>query len=106
MSGDIQRRILAVATVVSLVVAGAIWFWRPDMELELAFFSRTGGMLAAAWLAYEDVKRLPGWLLLSLPALLIVIVRWPRFLLLLIPAMVVAFILRRLLSPGSGAAGD
>ena len=51
-----------------------------------------GGVLLAAWLAYDDVQRLPNWLLLSLPVLLIVLVRWPRLLLLLIPALVVAFI--------------
>jgi hypothetical protein len=100
MSGDIQRRILAVAAVVSLVVAGVLWFWRPEMEMELAFFNRTGGMLLAAWLAYEDVQRLPGWLLLSLPVFLIVIVRWPRLLLLLIPAVLILAILRRRASPG------
>jgi hypothetical protein len=95
MKGDIKRRILAVAAVGSLVVAGAIWLWRPEMEVELAFFSRAGGMLLAAWLAYDDVQRLPGWLLLTLPVVLIVIVRWPRLLLLLIPAILVTAILRR-----------
>ena len=72
MSYGMRRRILAGAAVVSLVAAAAIWFWRPEWELELAFFSRTGGVLLAAWLAFDDVQRLPGWLLLLLPVLLIV----------------------------------
>ena len=70
------------------------------MAIELAFFSRMGALLLAAWLAYEDVQRLPGWLLVLLPVVLIVIVRWPRVLLLLIPALVVLAILRRVISAG------
>ena len=98
MSYVMRRRILAVAAVVSLLAAAAVWWWRPESELELAFFSRTGGVLLAAWLAFDDVQRLPGWLVLMLPVLLIVIVRWPRFLLLLIPAIIVGVLLRRVLS--------
>jgi len=72
------------------------------MEVELAFFSRMGAVLVAAWLAYHDVQRLPGWVLLLLPVVLIVVVRWPRLLLLLIPALVLWAILRRVLSRGQG----
>jgi hypothetical protein len=95
-----QRRILGIAAVVFLLAAGAIWFWRPEMSIELAFFSRMGALLLAAWLAFEDVQRLPGWLLVVLPVVLVVIVRWPRLLLLLIPALVVLAILRRVISAG------
>jgi hypothetical protein len=90
-----QRRILAIAAIVSLLSAAALWLWWPEKEIELAFFSRTGGVLVAAWLAYEDVQRVPSWLLLVLPVILIVLVRWPRLLLLLIPALIVLAILRR-----------
>jgi len=55
--------------------------------------------LAAAWLAFDDVQRLPTWILLTLPVLLIVLVRWPRLLLLLISAMVLLAILRQVLRP-------
>ena len=48
----------------SLLAAAVLWWWRPVMDVELAFFSRMGAVLAAAWLAYDDVQRLPGWLLL------------------------------------------
>ena len=95
-----QRRILGIAAVLFLLAAAAIWFWRPEMSIELAFFSRMGPLLLAAWLAYEDVQRLPGWLLVLLPAVLIVMVRWPRVLLLLIPALAVLAILRRVISAG------
>lgn len=91
-----QRRILAISAVVSLLIAAAIWLWWPDLRLELAFFTRTGGLLLAAWLAYKDVQRIPSWLLVGLPVALIVLARWPRLLLLLIPVLAVLMILRRL----------
>ena len=97
-----QRRILGIAAVVFLLVAGAIWCWRPETEIDLgllSFFSRMGAILLAAWLAYEDVQRLPGWILVTLPVVLIVLVRWPRLLILLIPALAVWVILERILSP-------
>jgi hypothetical protein len=97
-----QRRILGISAIVFLLAAGAIWLWwpGPGMEVELAFFSRMGAVLVAAWLAYEDVQRLPGWILLTLPVVLVVLARWPRLLLLLIPALVVWVILQRVLSSG------
>ena len=61
----------------------------------LAFCSRGGALLAAAWLAYDDVQRLPGWLLFALPVLLIVLVRWPKLLLLLIPLLILCAVVRR-----------
>ena len=98
--GTCNAEILGVAAVAFLLAAGALWFWRPESEAEPGFFSRMGAVLAAAWLACEDIQRLPGWLVLLLPAVLIVIVRCPRLLLLLIPALVVWVILRRVLSSG------
>jgi hypothetical protein len=94
-----QRRILGIAAVVFLLLGGAIWLCRPEWDVELAFFIRMGAILVAAWLAYEDVQRLPGWILVTLPVVLIVLVRWPRLLLLLIPALAVWMILQRVLTP-------
>jgi hypothetical protein len=96
-----QRRILGIAAVVFLMAAGALWYsGRPGMEVELAFFSRMGAVLLAARLAYEDVQKLPGWLLVLLPVILVVLVRWPRLLWLLLPVLAAWAILRRVLSPG------
>jgi hypothetical protein len=95
----VQRRILAIAALVSLLSAAAIWLWWSQWEVELAFFVRMGGVLLAAWLAYDDVQRLPNWLLITLPVAVIVLVRWPRLLLLLIPALLVAAVLRRFVPP-------
>jgi len=94
-----QQRIIALLTVVFLIGAAAVWFWRPEERALLAFFGRGGAILAAAWLAYDNLQRLPGWILIVLPVVLVVLVRWPRLLLALIPALMIWGIVQRILRP-------
>ena len=94
-----QRRIIAVVTVCSLAGAAALWLWSPNSEGMLSFCWRLGAVMAACWLAYDDVQRLPGWLLALLPVLVIVLVRWPKWLLMAIPLLIAWAALRRLLWP-------
>jgi hypothetical protein len=100
---SMHRHILAASTIVLLLGAIVVGWWDPDMENVLAFCWRAGAIMGAAWLAYDDVQRLPNWLLLMLPVLLIVLVRWSKLLLLLLPALVLFAILRRLLWPAEGS---
>jgi hypothetical protein len=97
-----QRRILGTAAVLFLLCAATLWWWWPQMEIETAFFVRMGVVLFAAWLAYDDVQRIPGWLLPVMPVVLVLIVRWPRLLLLLMPVLLGWALLRRIL-PGRQA---
>jgi hypothetical protein len=97
-----QRRILAALAISSLVSAVVLQFWWPGAEVTLACCWRGGAILAAAWLAYDDVQRLPNWLVVMLPVLLIVVVRWPRLLLLMVPFLVIWVVIQRLLYPGPG----
>jgi hypothetical protein len=90
-----QRRILGISAIVLFLCAVAIWLWRPD-EAAMAFCWRGGALLAAAWLAYEDVQRLPNWLLVTVPIVLIAIARWPRLFWLVIPLLILAAVLRGL----------
>jgi hypothetical protein len=85
-----QRKILGVMAVALLISAAVLWFIWPDAKdtATLAFCWRMGAVVAAAWLAYDDIQRLPGWILAVLPVLAIVLVRWPRFGLLAIPIVV------------------
>jgi hypothetical protein len=106
----VQRRILGITAIVMLFGAVVTWLWQPEAEGLLAFYWqnaqafcwRMGAVLAAAWLAFEDVQRIPGWLLLISPVLLIVLVRAPRFFLLLLPVLVLCAFLRRFLMPPAG----
>ena len=94
-----QRRILAISAVVLLLSAAAIWLWWPGPESKgaLAFCWRAGALMAAAWLAFDDVQRLPGWILLTGPVVLIVAARWPRLVITLIPLLILWAILRKVL---------
>ncbi|MBN1393621.1 MAG: hypothetical protein JW959_01130 [Pirellulales bacterium] len=92
-----QRHILGTTAIVLLAGAAAIRLWRPDAAGALAFCWRGGALAAAAWLAFDDVQRLPGWLLLAVPVVLIVAARWPRLLLIILPLLVLWSILRPLL---------
>ncbi|MCE5267817.1 MAG: hypothetical protein LLG00_08015 [Planctomycetaceae bacterium] len=94
-----QKKTLGIAAVAMLVSAVAIWLWGPatDSDAVLAFCWRAGALSAVAWLAYDDVQRLPNWLLLGLPVLLIVLARWPKMLVPLIPLLVLCEVVRRVL---------
>jgi hypothetical protein len=90
-----QRTILGVMAILFLLAAAILWFVYPNAEnsIVLAFCWRMGAMVGAAWLAFDDVQRLPGWLLITLPVLAIVLVRWPRYMLIVLPVVVgLAFI--------------
>jgi hypothetical protein len=92
----VRRNILGISAAALLLAAGAVWLWMPQAELTLAFCWRGGALLAVAWLAYEDVQRLPGWLLLAVPAVLIVVARWPRLIVAIVPLLLVLALLRRM----------
>jgi hypothetical protein len=97
-----HRRILAALAISLLAGAIVLQFWWPGAEVALSCCWRGGAILAAAWLAYDDVQRLPNWLIVMLPVLLIVIVRWPKLLLLVVPFLAVWAVIQRLLYAGSG----
>jgi hypothetical protein len=96
LKGDMQRRILGISAIVLLLGAAATWLWFPGAEIVLSGCWRGGAVFAAAWLAYPDVQRLPNWLLLTFPVLLIVMLRWPWLLMLAILLLVVVAVLRNL----------
>jgi hypothetical protein len=98
-----QRRILGISAVVLLSGALATWLWFPDASIILAGCGRGGALFAAAWLAYPDVQRLPNWLLLTLPVVLIVLLRWPWLWMLAILLLIVVAVLRNV-RPGTPTA--
>jgi hypothetical protein len=96
LKGPMQRHILGISAVVLLLGAVVTWLWLPDAKIILSGCWRGGALFAAAWLAYPDVQRLPNWLLLTVPVLLIVLLRWPWLLMLAIPLLIVVAVLRNL----------
>jgi hypothetical protein len=68
------------------------------MQLEAACW-RTGGCLAVLWLAYPDLRKVPGYVWITLPILILVLAKWPRLFLLVIPLLLLYALIRP--RPGS-----
>jgi len=92
-----RRHATGVIAVVLLLLAA--WFLvRPPtgpvgQELQAAF-GRIGVVMAVIWLAYDQLKRMPGWLLWTMPLFVITLAFRPRYLLILVPLVIVLAILR------------
>ena len=55
------------------------------------------------WLAYGDIRRMPGWFWISVTVLVIVLARWPKSAVYAIPIILALAILRpRAKPPGAG----
>jgi hypothetical protein len=92
-----RRHAIGIIALV-LVLIGVVLRCTPakpvgTVELE-ATCLRIGPLLAAVWLAYDQLKRVPLWAWIASPVLLIVVARWPRALWVLIPALVAVAILK------------
>jgi len=91
-----RRNIIGILALLLLVGGVLFWIWPPAtgyQQFEAACW-RIGAILAVVWLAYDDVLRLPGWILAFLPVLIIILAKWPRWIVVAIPVLVVLAILR------------
>ncbi len=91
-----RRHILGILAMGCFLGAAALWRWSPGDHYALleGMAWRVGALLTAWWLAYPDLDRLPGWLLVVLPAAVLLVFYRPKFLLLLIPALIVLALIR------------
>jgi len=101
-----RRHLIGIIAFVLLLLAVACWIWswgRDWPQLEAAFW-RVGAMLAVVWLAYDELKRLPAWLLGAVPVLLVILALKPRWFLFFLPLLLLlAFVWPRAKnSPGAG----
>ena len=85
-----RRHLVGILAILFLLGGVAFLIWPPSAQYDQlsSICWHVGPILAALWLAYPDLCRLPGWVLLALPVLAIVLVRWPKFLLMLIPLLI------------------
>jgi hypothetical protein len=92
-----RRHAVGLIAIVLLSLAVYFWIWPPTgpvgQELQAAF-GRIGVVMVVVWLAYDQLKRVPGWLLWTLPVMLVALAWRPKWLLVLIPALIVLAILR------------
>ncbi len=96
-TGDPRRAILGILAVFFMLGALGTWFWPPTQGAGLEWQAacwRFAPILAVLWIAYYDLKRIPWWLWLTLPFILIIIVKWPRYLLFSIPFLILFILLK------------
>ena len=94
---DPRRTILGILAILFMLGALGCWIWPPTQGVGLEWESacwRIGPILAVLWLAYNDLKRIPWWLWLMLPVILIIIVKWPKMILLGIPFLILMVLLK------------
>ena len=92
-----RRHLIGIIALLLLVGGVVFWIWPPrgswQGQLEAACW-RVGALAAVIWLAYEQVQRMPAWFWVSLPALVVVLAKWPRWFLLAVPIVLALAILK------------
>lgn len=93
----IRHHLIGVIALVLLATGVAVWWhplpWPWYESLKAACF-RLGPFLAVLWLAYPQVKKLPPWLVWTVPLLVALLVLRPRWFLLALPVVVLLAILQ------------
>jgi hypothetical protein len=93
-----------IAILASLCFLGAaafaIWPPGPGYEQLDSFLWRLGALTAVLWLAYPDLMRIPRWLALAVPVLVLVLVKWPKLIFVIVPALIVLVVLQRTMRRG------
>ena len=92
-----RRHAIAVIALVLLLAAGILWIrplgyhWYEPLK---SACSRLGPFMAVLWLAYPEVKRLPPWLLGTIPVLVVILAVRPKWLLIAVPIIIALAILK------------
>lgn len=84
----------------AVLVAGAVYFslWPPEREglrtWVLPACVRMGALTVALWMAWNDLQRLPSWVLGTTLAALALVAFRPRLFLFLVPLIIVLAVIR------------
>ena len=91
-----RRHGFGIAAILFLIV-GCLYWWRTPIGVETwvqGATVRIGLVLAAIWLAYPELKKIPGWLCAVLLVALAVVAIRPRLIVVVVPAVIAIWILR------------
>jgi hypothetical protein len=97
-----RRKAIGAIAIVLLMGGVVLWIWPPSeqglmIQLEAACW-RIGGCMAVLWLAYPDLRNIPGRFWMAAPVLILVLAKWPRLFLLAIPFLILYALIRPRLS--------
>jgi hypothetical protein len=93
----VRRHAIGIIAIVLLLGAVALWIWplENDWYVPLkAACSRLGPCMAVLWIAYPEVKRLPAWLLPTIPLLIVILAVKPKLFLIALPIVILMLIIR------------
>jgi len=99
----VRRHAIGIIALILLLAAAALWIWPVEADWHeplKAACSRLGPCMAVLWIAYPDVKRLPVWLVPTIPLLLAILAWKPRLLLVALPIVIALAVLRPKASSG------
>lgn len=90
-----QRAALGLTALALLAGAGVLAWWDSDRQALTGALVRAGTVLAAIWLAYDALRRIPWISLIGLPVLILLLLfsRTAKWLLLLVPIVIVLALL-------------
>jgi hypothetical protein len=92
-----RKTIIGLLAITFLLGGVGCFFWPPSSGFGLEWKAacwRFAPIMAILWLAYDDLKRVPRWLLVVLPIAVIVLVRWPKLALLCLPLLAIFAMLK------------
>ena len=92
-----RRHGIGIIALVLLLAAALLWIWPLPWhwyEPLKSACSRLGPFMAVLWLAYPEVKRLPPWLLGTIPVLVVVLAVKPKWFLIAVPIIIALAILK------------
>ena len=97
-----RHHAIGIIALVLLLGAAAIWIWPLEWSMQDALLGalvRVGAVMGALWLAYDDVKRLPPWIVAVVPLLLLTLAVKPKWFLIALPIVIALAILRPRIAP-------
>jgi hypothetical protein len=100
-----RRPAIGIIAIVLLASSAALLIWRhvqPAEDWRYALMGatvRVGVIMGVVWLAYDELKRLPGWIWGTFPVLLVILAVRPRYLLIAVPIVIALAILKPRLGP-------
>ncbi len=92
-----RRTAVGLIALGLLSVAGAMWLWPAiGSAAVMAACLKVGALMVVLWLAYDELSRLPAWILAGVPVLLLLMLftRSAKWLLFLVPILIVMAILK------------
>ena len=90
-----RRHVLGLLAMVFLFLAGALLLWGGEQTAGYEGMAwRVGTLMAVWWLAYPDIRRLPAWLLIAVPLLVVILAVRPRLALVLVPIVLLIALVR------------